>query len=160
MEVSGEVLNIEFTHLETVNLTPGKYLWDIKFYVNPEFADGKLINGVEVHSYYAGFTLPVCEIRETGDNLLVNSDGETLTPADLDIIANILNELNTAVAQSQTNVEHYPKIVDDYWYVWDAELGEFINTGARAIPDTSDFVRFDDLQALSNEEIDNIIGGV
>lgn len=153
MEVSGEVLNIEFTHLETVNLKPGKYLWDIKFYVNPEFADGKLINGVEVHSYYAGFTLPVCEIRETGDNLLTNSQGNNLTVAELDIIASVLNELNAAVT-------HYPKIVDNYWYVWDAEAEDFVNTGTRAVPDTSDFVRLDDLQALSNEEIDNIIGGI
>lgn len=160
VDVDGEQLNIEFTHLETVNLVPGKYLWDIKFYVNPEFLDGKLVNGVEVNSYYAGFTLPVCEIRETGDNLLTNDQGDALSASELDIIASLLNQLNAAVAQAQTNVEHYPKIVGDYWYVWDAELGEFINTGARATPDTSDFVKFEDLQAITNEEIDMITGGV
>lgn len=155
-----EQLNIEFTHLETVNLVPGKYLWDIKFYINPEFVDGKLINGTEVNSYYAGFTLPVCEIRETGDNLFTNDAGEALTPANLDVIAAALNQLQAAVAQTEENVKRYPKIVDDYWYTWDAELGDYTNTGTRAVPDTSEFVRFDDLQAITNEEIDMITGGV
>lgn len=34
--------------------------------------------------------------------------------------------------QSETNVSHYPKIVNDYWYVWDATNGEYINTNVDA----------------------------
>jgi len=38
-----------------------------------------LVNGDEIDSYYAGFTLPVCEIRETGDDLLLSDDAPTST---------------------------------------------------------------------------------
>ena len=34
--------------------------------------------------------------------------------------------------QSETNVSHYPKIVNDYWYVWDATNEEYINTNVDA----------------------------
>ena len=63
VNVSGDTMTIEFSHYDTVNLPVGKYVWDIKFYQNPEFMDGVLVNGVEVDSYYAAFTMPICEIR-------------------------------------------------------------------------------------------------
>lgn len=56
-------LTIEFNHNDTVNLPVGQFVWDIKYYVNPVFADGELVGGTEIDSYYAAFTLPVCEIR-------------------------------------------------------------------------------------------------
>ena len=34
--------------------------------------------------------------------------------------------------QSATNVAHYPKVVDGYWYVWDANNNEYINTNVDA----------------------------
>ena len=34
--------------------------------------------------------------------------------------------------QSETNVTHYPKIVDGYWYVWDAGNEEYVNTNVEA----------------------------
>ena len=34
--------------------------------------------------------------------------------------------------QSDQNVKHYPKIVDNYWYVWDSEKNEYINTWQKA----------------------------
>jgi len=41
----------------------GRYYWDIKIYVNPVHDDtGLLVDGDEVHSYYAGYKLPECEI--------------------------------------------------------------------------------------------------
>jgi len=88
----GDVLNVAFSHNETVNLKPGKYLWDIKIYTNPQFVDDELVNGEEIDSYYAGFSLPECEIRETGDSLLVSPDAPTatLTAAALDIITGAL----------------------------------------------------------------------
>lgn len=94
----GDILNIAFTHGDTVNLKPGKYLWDIKFYTNPQIIDDELVNGDEVDSYYAGFSLPECEIRETGDTLLTSDDAptSTISPESLNIINAAINEiLNT-----------------------------------------------------------------
>lgn len=34
--------------------------------------------------------------------------------------------------QSETNVTHYPKIVDGYWHVWDAFNEEYVNTNVDA----------------------------
>ena len=63
-EVENGMVTIKFEHDDTRNLPVGKYFWDIKIYVNPEHDNetGLLINGDEVHSYYAGFKLPECEI--------------------------------------------------------------------------------------------------
>ena len=72
--VEGETITVEFTHQDTVNLIPNKYVWDIKIYKNPQYEvddnDGsKLIGGDEINSYYAAFSLPVCEIREIAQNI-------------------------------------------------------------------------------------------
>jgi hypothetical protein len=93
----GDILNIAFTHGDTVNLKPGKYLWDIKFYTNPQIIDDELVNGDEVDSYYAGFSLPECEIRETGDTLLTSDDAPTskISPESLNIINAAINEVLT-----------------------------------------------------------------
>ena len=65
-----EVLTIPFVHTDTVNLQAKKYLWDIKIYNNPERdEDGILINAAEINSYYAAFSLPVCEIKEVAENV-------------------------------------------------------------------------------------------
>ena len=105
VEVSGEVMNIEFSHADTVNLPVGKYVWDIKFYINPQFVDGVLVDGTEVDSYYAAFTLPVCEIRQTGDLLLTADDAPTSTvaPDSLNIIAAAMSEANSAKRESAAN---------------------------------------------------------
>lgn len=130
----GDVINIAFTHNDTVNLKPGKYVWDIKYYSNPEFVDEELVNGEEIDSYYAGFSLPVCEIRETADNYLVSPDAPnaTLSPSQLDIITSAINDLNEAIRKTGENVEHYPEIRNDVWYVWDAEQGDYVSTNVPA----------------------------
>lgn len=65
-----EELVVPFTHQDTVNLTPKKYLWDIKIYSGPQRdEDGILIGGEEINSYYAAFSLPVCDIREVAENV-------------------------------------------------------------------------------------------
>ena len=59
-----DTLNISLTHSET-DIIPKKYLWDIKIYNNPvRDEDDVLIDGDEINSYYAAFSLPICEIRE------------------------------------------------------------------------------------------------
>lgn len=62
------ILTVNFSHNETVDLPAGRYVWDIKYYVNPVYDNGIIIDGDEVNSYYAGFGLPVCEIKRTSDN--------------------------------------------------------------------------------------------
>ena len=123
-----------FSHNDTVNLKPGKYFWDVKFYKNPVYANGKLVNGEEIDSYYAGYALPECEIRETGDDLLVSSDAPsaTISPAQLNIISAALAELSAAVTKSETNVTHYPQIREEEWYVWDAVTNDYVATGVAA----------------------------
>lgn len=160
----GDILNIAFSHNDTVNLKPGKYLWDIKFYTNPQYVDDELVNGDEIDSYYAGFSLPECEIRETGDTMLVSDDGPNslLSPSQLDIISNALDEINRSVEESKTNVTHYPKIQDDKWYVWDSEAEEYVNTGVNAnggMPDLTDYIQESDIQPLSNDELEAIFKG-
>ena len=97
MTLSGEMLTMELTHGDTVNLPVGQYVWDIKFYTNPIFAEEKLIGGTEVDSYYAAFTLPACEIRETGDNLLMSDDAPTgaLKPGQIDFVTASINEITS-----------------------------------------------------------------
>lgn len=62
--VENNNLIINFTHEDTKNLPLGHYYWDIKAYVNPVFntENTKLVSVDEVHSYYAAYKLPECEI--------------------------------------------------------------------------------------------------
>lgn len=65
-----EQLVIPFEHGDTVNLAPRKYNWDIKIYSAPERdQDDILIGGAEINSYYAAFSLPICEIKEVAENV-------------------------------------------------------------------------------------------
>lgn len=61
--IENGMIKIRFEHEDTVNFPIGKYNWDIKIYTNPMHDEnGLLIDGDEVDSYYAGFSLPECEI--------------------------------------------------------------------------------------------------
>ena len=65
-----ETLTVPFVHSDTVKLTPKKYVWDIKIYKNPQRdEESLLIGGDEIKSYYAAFSLPVCEIKEVAQNV-------------------------------------------------------------------------------------------
>ena len=39
----------------------------------------------------------------------------------------------TAADKSETSVTKYPKIVGGNWYVWDADAGDFVDTGIKAV---------------------------
>lgn len=54
------------------------------------------------------------------------------TPVQQDEIEQLIAELIAAVERSESNVLNYPKIVDDEWYVWDAEENDFVGTGIMA----------------------------
>lgn len=41
-------------------------------------------------------------------------------------------DAEAAQQAAETAVTHYPKIINDYWWVWDAERGEYVNTGVKA----------------------------
>ena len=96
--IDSDTITVEFAHGDTVNLPVGKYVWDIKFYKNPVFLDDVLVNGDEIDSYYAAFTLPVCEIRQTGDTLLTADDAPTAT-----IAPEYLNIVNAAISETLYN---------------------------------------------------------
>lgn len=159
VDASGEILTINFTHFDTVNLPVGTYKWDIKFYQNPTIVDGQLVDGTEVNSYYSAFSLPNCEIRQTGDSLLTADDApvSTMSPSQLNIVNSLVAELQATLARIQSNVSHYPKIVDLYWYVWDAENQQWVNTGIKAQPTMDEYVRHDELASIGSDEINSIL---
>ena len=134
MDVTDNVISIRFEHGDTVNLPVGKFLWDIKFYQNPIIDEGEIVSGTEVDSYYAAFTMPECEVRQTGDNLLTADDapGSTLTPQQINAINAALFALSEAVEKTETNVLHYPTIINGEWNVWDANLTDYTTTGIEA----------------------------
>ena len=64
IEATEETLTFTFAREDTINIEPGKYVWDIKVYRNPIFDENqKAIDADDIDSYYAAFSLPVCEIR-------------------------------------------------------------------------------------------------
>ena len=74
-EIEGDIVTINFTPDKTAVLEPRKYYWDIVIYKNPEYEEGDEehefppINGEEINSYYAAFSLPICEIKEATRNV-------------------------------------------------------------------------------------------
>ena len=40
--------------------------------------------------------------------------------------------LNNTINETKENVKHYPKIVSGYWFVYNAELDEYVNTNVNA----------------------------
>jgi len=72
-------LTVSLSYNDTVNLCPKRYLWDIKVYhgnikYNEEdedldFEKKRVISADLIDSYYAAFSLPVCEIREVAKNV-------------------------------------------------------------------------------------------
>ena len=44
----------------------------------------------------------------------------------------IIDAAEANAERAEAAVSHYPKIVNDYWYVWDAENGTWVNTNVRA----------------------------
>lgn len=73
-EINDDVITINFAREHTASLAPKKYLWDIVLYKNPQYEEDdeeqiRPINGDEINSYYAAFSLPICEIKEVAQNV-------------------------------------------------------------------------------------------
>lgn len=49
-----------------------------------------------------------------------------------DAVEDATERTETAAEKAETAVGHYPRIVNEYWYVWDVENEEFVNTGIKA----------------------------
>lgn len=109
------VFNIRFNHSDTVNLPAGKYYWDIKFYQNPVFVDDELVDGQEIDSYYAAFSIPECEIRETGDVMLAADDAPNalLEPNQLNIVNGALSAIQEGVSRAQAAAEQAERKADE-----------------------------------------------
>lgn len=136
--VEDNMLKITFSHADTVNLNPGRYVWDIKVYSNPLFVDGILIGGDEIDSYYAGFSLPTCEIKESVDTYLCGCDkhNNTLFPDKINLINEALKEAQFYAGKAKDSAEHYPIIQNSYWYVWNPLKEGYINTNIKANGDS------------------------
>lgn len=66
-EEGTQQLQFSFEHEDTMEIEPSRrYEWDVTIYKGASDQDENGIphNGTEVNSYYAAFSLPVCEIRE------------------------------------------------------------------------------------------------
>lgn len=59
-------------------------------------------------------------------------DDYTPTPEEQTAIEAAIAALNSAVEAAGVAIEHYPKIEDGVWYVWDVENGEWVSTGVGA----------------------------
>ena len=63
-------LTVPFEHTDTVNISAGKYYWDIKIYNEPQYdEDHTLIGGKNINSYYSAFSLPIFEITEVAEHV-------------------------------------------------------------------------------------------
>lgn len=102
-----DTIEIVLTHEDTVNLPIGRFLWDIKFYNNPVFEDGKLVSGEEIDSYYAAYKMPECEIRQTGDKLLTaeNAASTTLTPYYINLVESSLSDITQIMRDTISKAE-------------------------------------------------------
>lgn len=70
LHTNDEVITVSFTHDDTVNLEPKKYLWDIVIYNGPVYdEEDKLIDASTINSYYAAFSLPTCEVKEVAQDV-------------------------------------------------------------------------------------------
>ena len=48
------------------------------------------------------------------------------------IIDQAISAMNTTISNANEAVSHYPKIVDEYWYVWDVADSEYVTTGVKS----------------------------
>ena len=60
------------------------------------------------------------------------TDG-TPTPVQQDAITQAIAALDSAVADCEGCVSNYPQIIEGYWWVYDAEADEMVNSGIKAV---------------------------
>lgn len=124
-----QTINIAFDHSETINLQPGKYVWDIRYYKNPVIEDDEIVDADEINSYYAGFSLPVCEIRETAEDWPIY---EWLAEYDL---GDIVRDIASIVLEEDSSL--IINFTDGTTYKTSSIRGEKGEAGACFIPSVS-----------------------
>lgn len=69
-DASENFITIFIEHQDTVDLEPGKYVWDLKIYKNPIYDEEEnLIGAMEINSYYSAFHLPLFLVKEATQNV-------------------------------------------------------------------------------------------
>lgn len=105
-----------------------------------------------IRAYFAvvdddSITTEYCVVIPLLDAPPLTDPYEDATPAQRSAIDEIIRQMattaeaaetakqkaETAADKSETNVSKYPKIVDGKWYVWDADAGDFVDTGIKAV---------------------------
>ena len=105
-----------------------------------------------IRAYFAvvdddSITTEYCVVIPLIDAPPLSDPYEDATPAQRSAIDEIIRQMTTtaeaaetakqkaetAADKSETNVTKYPKIVDGKWYVWDADAGDFVDTGIKAV---------------------------
>lgn len=72
-----------------------------------------------------------------------------------DDVVNLKDDVIVLKEQTDTNVTHYPKVIDEYWHVWNASLGEYVNTNVKAKGEKGDK---GDTYVLTEEDKEDIAG--
>jgi len=105
-----------------------------------------------IRAYFAvvdddSITTEYCVVIPLIDAPPLSDPYEDATPAQRSAIDEIIRQMTTtaeaaetakqkaetAADKSETNVTKYPKIVGGNWYVWDADAGDFVDTGIKAV---------------------------
>lgn len=80
-------------------------------------------------------------------------DTEEITPIDHTFIEDALETIAEDLEKTEENVKKYPYINEDkYWMVYDADLGEFVNTGVKAQGDNTFNLQIGTVTTLSPGE--------
>ncbi len=105
-----------------------------------------------IRAYFAvvdedSITTEYCVVIPLIDAPPLSDPYEDATPAQRSAIDEIIRQMTTtaeaaetakqkaetAADKSETNVTKYPKIVNGNWFVWDADAGDFVDTGIKAV---------------------------
>ena len=104
-----------------------------------QIPDEYLLNGEDVHAWVYLHTDGLDDDGESVYHIHIPVTDraaiaeEQITPVEHNVIREALEQIEEAVAETQANVEHYPYISNDgYWMVYDAEHSQFVSTGIKA----------------------------
>lgn len=123
-EIMNQLITINIQHTDTINLAAGCYYWDIRFWKDPIIIDGVIINGTEVHSYYAAYSLPVCEIKETGDNF-IQLDTKPLSSEQINLLSTTITVSENNANRAESAAEHANEVQSRISNTYQNILGNF-----------------------------------
>jgi len=80
--------------------------------------------------------VPVLEGLET--DITPTPEQQSAIDAAISAMQDRINDMDDALDEMEENISHYPKIVDDYWQVWDAASNSWVETGVRALGEVTE----------------------